>query len=178
LLYVGYGGKDAGKDYGEIGLIDAKTDKHIGDIQVTAHPSEILLNKSGETLFVFVSIASQVQVVDTKNRKAIAIWPVSSQRNGDGAFDFSRSLPCHFWPLPVFRCAACWVLWLLHSLPHYWLSVSHSCSCYTPNVWVPSRDTDVDFASFRPRRSCGKTIHAKVREPLESSFAAIAMVFR
>src|SRR6266403_3475296 len=25
LLYVGYGGKDAGKDYGEIGIIDAKT---------------------------------------------------------------------------------------------------------------------------------------------------------
>src|SRR6267142_1192610 len=31
LLYVGYGGKDAGKDYGEVGVIDAKTDKHIGD---------------------------------------------------------------------------------------------------------------------------------------------------
>ena len=34
LLYVGYGGKDAGKDYGEVGIIDAKTDKHLGDIKV------------------------------------------------------------------------------------------------------------------------------------------------
>ena len=44
LLYVGYGGKDAGKDYGEVGIIDAKTDKHIGDIKVEAHPSELLLD--------------------------------------------------------------------------------------------------------------------------------------
>src|SRR5713226_3380793 len=29
LLYVGYGGKDAGKDYGQVGVIDAKTNKHM-----------------------------------------------------------------------------------------------------------------------------------------------------
>src|SRR5437867_11949822 len=40
LVYVGYGGKDAGKDYGEVGIIDAKKDKRIGDIKVVAHPSE------------------------------------------------------------------------------------------------------------------------------------------
>jgi len=87
LLYVGYGGKDAGKDYGEVGIIDVKTDKHLGDVRVEAHPSELLLDKSGKTLFVFVSIASKVQVVDTKKREVVATWPVSSQRNGDGAFD-------------------------------------------------------------------------------------------
>jgi DNA-binding beta-propeller fold protein YncE len=87
LLYVGYGGKDAGKDFGEVGIIDAKTDKHLGDIKVEAHPAELLLSKSGETLFVFVSAASKVQVVDTKKREVVSTWPVSSQRNGDGAFD-------------------------------------------------------------------------------------------
>jgi DNA-binding beta-propeller fold protein YncE len=87
LLYVGYGGKDAGKDYGEVGVIDAKTDKHIADIKVEAHPSELLLDQSGKTLFVFVSIASKVQVVDTTKREVVSTWPVSSQRNGDGAFD-------------------------------------------------------------------------------------------
>jgi WD40 repeat protein len=87
LLYVGYGGKDAGKDYGEVGVIDAKADKHIGDIKVEAHPSELLLDQSGKTLFVFVSIASKVQVVDTSKREVVSSWPVSSQRNGDGAFD-------------------------------------------------------------------------------------------
>jgi DNA-binding beta-propeller fold protein YncE len=89
LLYVGYGGKDAGKDYGEVGIIDAKTDKHLGDVKVEAHPSELLLNKSGRTLFVFVSIASKLQVVDTRKREVVATWPVSSQRPGDAAFDES-----------------------------------------------------------------------------------------
>jgi len=87
LLYVGYGGKDAGKDYGEVGIIDADSDKHIGDIKVEAHPSELLLEKSGKKLYVFVSIASKVQVVDTKKREVVSTWPVSSQRNGDGALD-------------------------------------------------------------------------------------------
>jgi hypothetical protein len=87
FLYVGYGGKDAGKDYGEVAIIDAKTDKPIGDIRVAAHPSELLLDQSGKTLFVFVSIASEVQVIDTKKRQVVSTWPVSSQRNGDGALD-------------------------------------------------------------------------------------------
>jgi DNA-binding beta-propeller fold protein YncE len=87
LLYVGYGGKDAGKDYGEVGIIDAKTDKHLGDVKVEAHPSELLLDQSGKTLFVFVSIASKVQVLDTKKREVVSTWPLSSQRNGDGALD-------------------------------------------------------------------------------------------
>ena len=87
LLYVGYGGKDAGKDYGEVGIIDANTDKQVGDVKVEAHPAELLLDESGDTLFVFVSAASKVQVVDTKKREVVSTWPVSSQRNGDGAFD-------------------------------------------------------------------------------------------
>src|SRR6266849_5475932 len=55
VLYVGYGGKDAGKDFGEVGAIDVRTDKMIFHLQVAAHPSELLLDKSGETLFVFIS---------------------------------------------------------------------------------------------------------------------------
>jgi hypothetical protein len=91
VVYVGYGGKDAGKDYGEVGIIDAKTDKHVGDIKVTAHPSELLLNKSGTTLFVFISIANQLQVIDTIKRQPLSTWRVSSQRPGDAAFDESTS---------------------------------------------------------------------------------------
>jgi len=87
ILYVGYGGKDAGKDYGEVGIIDAKTDKSVGDIKVEAHPAELLLDKSGKTLYVFVSSVSKIQDVDTKKREVVSTWPLSSQRNGDGAFD-------------------------------------------------------------------------------------------
>ena len=87
ILYVGYGGKDAGKDYGEVGAIDARTDKKIFDVQVAAHPSELLLNKSGDTLFVFISVVSKIQVVDLNKREVRATWPVSSQRPGDAALD-------------------------------------------------------------------------------------------
>src|ERR1700686_1765293 len=87
ILYVGYGGKDAGKDYGQVGIIDAKADKSLGDIKVEAHPAELLLDKSAKTLYVFISAASKVQVVDTKKREVVSTWPTSSQRNGDGAFD-------------------------------------------------------------------------------------------
>src|SRR5216684_4417641 len=76
---VVYDGKDAGKDYGEVGVIDAKTDRHIGDIKVDGHPGELLLEQSGKTLFVFVSATSKVQVVDTKKREVVSTRPVSSQ---------------------------------------------------------------------------------------------------
>src|SRR5207237_6030603 len=91
MVYVRYGGKDAGKDYGEIGIIEASSDHHMGDIKVAAHPSELLLNKSGDTLFVCISIVDKVQVVDIPHQRVIATWPVSSRRPGDAAFDEATS---------------------------------------------------------------------------------------
>jgi hypothetical protein len=90
VLYAGYDGKGGGKDYGEVGIIDAKTDKRIGDVKVEAHPAELLLDLSGKTLFVFLPTVSKVQVVDTEKREVVSTWPVSSQRDGDGAFDETR----------------------------------------------------------------------------------------
>ena len=91
LVYVGYGGKDAGKDYGEIGIIDAQNDKFVGDIKVVAHPSELLLNKSGTTLFVFSSIANRLHVIDTSKREVVSTWAVTSEHPGDAAFDDATS---------------------------------------------------------------------------------------
>jgi DNA-binding beta-propeller fold protein YncE len=88
-LYVGYGGKDAGKDYGEVGIIDATTDKRIGDIKVGAHPAEILLDRAGKTVFVAVSTLSEIQVIDAEKQAVTATWAVKSERNGDMAFDES-----------------------------------------------------------------------------------------
>lgn len=89
LLYVGYGGKDAGKDYGEVGIIDATQVVKVADVQVAAHPAELLLNQSGDTLFVLIPAASKIQVIDTKKRTVVSSWSVSSQRPGDAAFDES-----------------------------------------------------------------------------------------
>jgi DNA-binding beta-propeller fold protein YncE len=91
LVYVGYGGKDAGKDYGEVGIIDAENDKHVGDMKVVAHPSELLLNKSGTALFVFSSAANRVHVVDLTKRQVVSTWPISSDHPGDAAFDEATS---------------------------------------------------------------------------------------
>jgi DNA-binding beta-propeller fold protein YncE len=86
-LYVGYGGKDAGKDYGQVATIDARTDKKIGDVQVAAHPAELLLDKSRHRLFVLIPTPSSIQVVDTTKDRVVATWPVANQRPGDAAFD-------------------------------------------------------------------------------------------
>jgi DNA-binding beta-propeller fold protein YncE len=91
VVYVGYGGKDAGKDYGEIGIIDAQNDKVIGDLKVVAHPSELLLNKSGTTLFVFSSIANRLHVIDTSKPQIVSTWAVTSEHPGDAAFDDATS---------------------------------------------------------------------------------------
>jgi len=85
LLYVGYGGKN----YGEVGIIDARKDKKLYDIRVAAHPAEILLDKPGKKLFVLVPVANKIQVIDTKTREVTTTWPVSSERPGDAAYDES-----------------------------------------------------------------------------------------
>ncbi len=87
LLYVGYGGKDAGQEYGAVGIIDAVKDEKVADVRVAAHPAELLLNQSGDMLFVLLPATSNVQVIDTKKRQVVSTWPVSSQRPGDAAFD-------------------------------------------------------------------------------------------
>ena len=89
-LYVGYGGKDAGKDYGEIGVINAKTFRHVGDIRVAAHPAEVLLDSTGETIFTAIAGADQIQVIDVKNREVQANWPTPSKRPADMALDNKR----------------------------------------------------------------------------------------
>jgi YVTN family beta-propeller protein len=88
-LYVGYGGKDAGHDYGEIAIIDPATDKVVATVRIDAHPAELLLGDSGEKLFVLIHQRNEVQVIDTTTRKVIATWPVSSRSPGDGALDES-----------------------------------------------------------------------------------------
>jgi DNA-binding beta-propeller fold protein YncE len=87
ILYVGYGGKDAGKDYGEVAVIDANRDEKIRDIRVDAHPAELLLDKAGRTLFVLIPAKNEIQIADTKTGQVVSTWPVTSQRPGDAALD-------------------------------------------------------------------------------------------
>lgn len=55
------------------------------------HRSTSILNQAGNTLFVFMSVANQLQVADLKKREIVSTWPVSSKRPGDAALDESTS---------------------------------------------------------------------------------------
>ena len=89
LIYVGYDGKNPSKDHGQIGVIDAKRDKFLADIGVGGHPAELLLTKSGKTLYAFLPLADKIQVIDTRKRQLGPAWSVNSQRPGDAALDES-----------------------------------------------------------------------------------------
>ena len=56
-----------------------------------AHPSELLLDKSGTTLFVFSSIANRLHVIDTSKRQVVSTWAVTSDHPGDAAYDEATS---------------------------------------------------------------------------------------
>lgn len=87
LVYVGYDGKDGGKTSGEIAIVDARSDRHIGDIRVDSHPAELALDASGRRLYVLLPRVDKVQVIDTATQRVVTSWPVSSQRPGDAALD-------------------------------------------------------------------------------------------
>ena len=73
-LYVCYGGEDAGKNYGEVGIINAVTDQHIGDIRTDAHPAAIVLERPGRTIFITVAKTNEVAVIDARKRQIISKW--------------------------------------------------------------------------------------------------------
>jgi DNA-binding beta-propeller fold protein YncE len=87
LVYVGYDGKDGGKTYGEIAIVDARSDRHIGDIRVDSHPAELALDASRRRLYALLPRVNKVQVIDTTTKRVVSSWPVSSQRPGDAALD-------------------------------------------------------------------------------------------
>lgn len=73
-LYVGYGGEDAGKSYGEIGVIDVVTDAHLGDIRTSAHPGTLLVAQPGRTLFITVPKNHEISQVDVRTGRILATW--------------------------------------------------------------------------------------------------------
>jgi DNA-binding beta-propeller fold protein YncE len=89
-LYVGYGGEDAGKSYGELGIINAVTDKHIGDIRTSAHPGAVLVGRPGRTIYITVPKTQEISQIDASTGQIVATW-----RSKDGspdalAYDSSR----------------------------------------------------------------------------------------
>jgi DNA-binding beta-propeller fold protein YncE len=85
-IYVGYGAKLAGFDYGRVGIIDARSDKLLGDMIVEAHPSQILLDNTVRRIFVAVWELGRIDVFDAKDRRVVLSWTTGGQ-SGDMALD-------------------------------------------------------------------------------------------
>lgn len=74
LFYAGYGGEDAKKDYGNVAIINARTNKHIGDIRTKVHPGGILVDDSGRRIYVTLPATSEVAVIDAKSHEITKSW--------------------------------------------------------------------------------------------------------
>lgn len=73
-LYVGYGGEDAGKSYGEVGIIDAVSNRHVGDIRTSAHPGAILVGRPGKTIYITVPKTQEISQIDASTGRIVATW--------------------------------------------------------------------------------------------------------
>jgi len=88
LLYTGYGGEDAKKEFGDVAIIDARKNKHLGDIQTSAHPGAILVDDSGRLIYITIPQNNEVAVIDAKSNKIIKTWRATeAQRTVSLALD-------------------------------------------------------------------------------------------
>ena len=85
-LYVGYGARLAGFEYGRVGIIDARSNKLLGDLVVEAHPSQILLDSAAHRIVVSVWELGRIDVFDAKERQLVLTWTTGGQ-SGDMALD-------------------------------------------------------------------------------------------
>lgn len=70
-LYVGNGDAKSG----QLSIIDTRTNQHIGDIKTEARPGGIKFEKSGPRIFVTLTGAAKVGVLDRKQRQQTGSWP-------------------------------------------------------------------------------------------------------
>lgn len=68
ILYIGYGGHLAGFDYCRLGMIDARSDRLVGDIVVNdeSQSSQILLDHAARRIFVAVPEHQRMDVFDAR----------------------------------------------------------------------------------------------------------------
>jgi len=89
LLYVVSGGKDAGKKFSLLSVIDTTTNKKVTDIQIDGDTLEAMsLDLFRPRLYLNNPAKNEIDVIDRWNNKAIATWPVTlGKRNVAMALD-------------------------------------------------------------------------------------------
>jgi len=88
LLYIGFGDAKSGG----LAMIDTRNNRHIGDIKTDARSGGIKIKKSGSRIFVTLTGAAKLGVVDAKKRQEIATWPISG---ADGSVALALDEPHH-----------------------------------------------------------------------------------
>jgi WD40 repeat protein len=76
-LYAGFGDRNAGG----LAIIDTSSNKLIGGIKTDARPGGITFEKPGSRIFVNLTGATKLGVLDRKKREQIATWPVTGAEN-------------------------------------------------------------------------------------------------
>jgi hypothetical protein len=85
-LYVGFGDAKSGG----LAVIDTRSNKHITDIKTDARPGGIKIEKSRQQIFVTLSGATRLGVIDLKKREQVTVWPTGVQTNVALALDESH----------------------------------------------------------------------------------------
>ncbi len=85
-LYVGFGDAKSGG----LAIIDTRSNKHITDIKTDARPGGIKIEKSRPQIYVTLSGATKLGVVDLKKRAQVTAWPTGVQANVALALDESH----------------------------------------------------------------------------------------
>ena len=82
-LYVGFGDAKSGG----LAIIDTRSNKHIADIKTDARPGGIKIEQSRPQVYVTLSGATRLGVVDLKKRAEVTAWPTGVQANVALALD-------------------------------------------------------------------------------------------
>jgi len=69
-IYVGYGS-------GGLGIIDAATGDHLGDIKLDGHPESFQLEKSGPRIFANIPTSQKIAVVNREKGATATAWPTA-----------------------------------------------------------------------------------------------------
>lgn len=82
LLYVVYGGDDAGMSHADLAIIDTATSRKIGDIAVDAKSLEgPVVDPARHRLYVEMPDKNAVAVVDLTAKRVVASWPIGRSRH-------------------------------------------------------------------------------------------------
>jgi hypothetical protein len=78
ILYMINGGKDDGKDYSLVSVIDTSAGKKLADIKVPGPELEAMaVEPSSRRLYVNIKTYNQVGIIDREKRELVSTWPIT-----------------------------------------------------------------------------------------------------